>query len=205
LPVNTNAWNRRRYTFWAPLYDTVGRLFDGRREASIRLLDPRPGETVVIVGAGTGPDLRFIPNGCRVAATDLTAAMLVRARPRAGEGVHLAVMDGHSLALGSACADAAVLHLIVAVIPDPVRCLQEVARVLRPGGRVAVFDKFVRGRAPLSLRAVNVLTNTLMTDVTRSFEDILERAGVPLVVEQDRPAMLRGLFRHILLRKRADR
>ena len=111
-------------------------------------------------------------------------------------------MDGHDLAAPAASCDAVVLHLILAVIPDPVRCLQEAARVLRPGGRVVVFDKFSRTRRPGAvLRMVNLVTRTLFTDVTRSFEDIRERSGVGLRIEFDQPALLRGLFRHILLRK----
>lgn len=199
--INTNRWNKLRYSLWAPVYDLAGRGFDRKRRESLQLLAVRPGERVLIVGAGTGADLPFLPAGCTVVATDLTSAMLVQARPRRRDGVHLALMDGHQLALPGESFDAVVLHLIVAVIPDPVRCLQEVARVLRPGGRAVVFDKFVRGRAPLLLRAVNVVTRTLFTEVTRNFEDILARSGAQLAVEDNVPALFGGLFRRILLRK----
>jgi len=95
-----------------------------------------------------------------------------------------------------------VLHLILAVIADPVGCLQEAAQALRPGGRLVVFDKFVRGeRVPLSLRALNLLAKPLFTDVTRRFEDILERSEAPLRVEHDAPALLGGFFRHLRLGK----
>lgn len=200
--VETNRWNRLRYTLWAPGYDLVGRLFDGQRRASLRLLDVQPGERVLLVGAGTGADLPFLPDGCRAVATDLTWAMLERARARVCRGVQLSIMDGHQLGVRSASCDAVVLHLIMAVIPDPVRCLREVARVLRPGGRAVVFDKFVRGgRPPIALRAANVVMSTLFTDITRNFEDILARADVPLRVERDEPAMFRGVYRRLLLRK----
>jgi phosphatidylethanolamine/phosphatidyl-N-methylethanolamine N-methyltransferase len=203
--VETNAWNRLRYTVWAPVYDMVGRRFDRRRQESLRLLDPRRGERVLIVGAGTGGDLPYLPPECVVIATDLTPAMLARARAHLREGIHLAIMDGHSLGARSASCDAVVLHLILAVIPDPSRCLQEAARVLRPGGRIVVFDKFIQSRRPpLVLRLMNVVTRTLFTDVTRRFEDILERSGAPLVVERDSPALFKGLFRHLLLRKPTD-
>jgi ubiquinone/menaquinone biosynthesis C-methylase UbiE len=168
----------------------------------LRILDPRPGERVLIVGAGTGADLQHLPPGLRVVATDLTPAMLARARSRVRDGTDLAVMDGHQLGVRTASVDAVVLHLILAVIPDPVRCLQEAARVLRPGGRIAVFDKFVRGRrAPPVLRVLNLVTNTLFTDVTRNFEDILGRSGAPLALERESAALFGGLFRHLLLRK----
>ena len=201
MTINTNRWNRLRYTLWAPVYDLVGRRFDRQRRDSLRLLDPRPGERVLIVGAGTGADLQHMPGGVRVVATDLTLAMLSRARPRVREGTSLAAMDGHQLGVRTASFDAVVLHLILAVIPDPVRCLQEAARVLRPGGRMVVFDKFVRGRPPLVLRVLNLATNTLFTDVTRNFEDILRRSATPLGIEREVPALFGGLFRHLLLRR----
>lgn len=202
MGLNTNRWNRVRYTVWAPVYDLVGQIFDRRRRESLRLLDTRPGERVLLVGAGTGADLPHLPPGCVVLATDLTPAMLARARPRLHDRSALAVMDGHQLGVATASCDAAVLHLILAVIPDPVRCLQEVARVLRPGGRVVVFDKFVRGgRPPALLRVVNVVTSSLFTDVTRNFQEILGKSGTPLVIEHDAPALLGGLFRYLLLRK----
>jgi ubiquinone/menaquinone biosynthesis C-methylase UbiE len=203
--IHTNAWNRIRYTVWAPVYDLVGRGFDRQRRESIRMLDLAAGERTLIVGAGTGADLPHIASGVTVVATDLTAAMLARARRRRGAPAHFAIMDGHRLAARDGAFDAAVLHLILAVLPDPVRCLQEVARVVRPGGRVAVFDKFVRGAPNLGMRALNVVTSTLFTDVTRSLEDILERAATPLAVEQDSPALLKGLFRRVLLRRTAGR
>jgi ubiquinone/menaquinone biosynthesis C-methylase UbiE len=204
MNVHTNRWNRLRYTFWAPLYDLVGRRFDRQRRESLQLLEVERGERVLLVGAGTGADLPYLPPDCTVLATDLTLAMLTQARRRLRPGMVLAIMDGHQLAVSDASFDAVVLHLVVAVIPDPVRCLQEVDRILRPGGRAVVFDKFVRGRRPgMLLRAINVVSGALFTDVTRNFEDILGRSGTRLTVEQDVPALFGGVFRRILLRKRS--
>ena len=202
MNFSSNRWTRLRYSIWAPVYDLVGGRFDGKRRESLRLLNVQAGERVLVVGAGTGGDLPYLPAACQVVATDLTFAMLARARSRARPGNHLAVMDGHQLALPTSSVDAVVLHLLLAVIPDPVRCLEEVERVLRPGGRAVIFDKFVRGtQPPLLLRAVNVVTRVLFTEVTRNLEQILVAAGSRLTVEYDASALLGGLFRMILLRK----
>src|SRR5687768_10945396 len=147
--LNTNTWNRIRYSAWAPFYDVVTGGFDRYRRESLARLQLSAGERVLLVGAGTGADLRHIPPSVMAVATDLTPAMLARAGKHQRPGVYLAIMDGHQLAVRSGSFDAVVLHLILAVIPDPVRCLKEAARVLRPQGRIVVFDKFVRSRPPI--------------------------------------------------------
>ncbi len=196
------SWNRKRYTLWAPFYDLAVRPFTHARRRSIQLLGAAPGARVLVVGAGTGEDLPLLPAALEVLAVDLTPAMLSRARVKARPGQRLEVMDGHALALDDASFDAVLLHLILAVIPDPALCLAEAARVTRAGGTVMVLDKFVGPGAGPSMmrRALNVITSALFTDITRSFENILASSGAPLVVEHSEPA-LRGLFRIVKLRR----
>jgi hypothetical protein len=70
---------------------------------------------------------------------------------------------------------------------------------------VVVFDKFVRTRRPpLALRALNVVIRVLFTDMTRQFEDILERSGADLAVVRDEPAFAGGLYRRLLLRRAGE-
>jgi phosphatidylethanolamine/phosphatidyl-N-methylethanolamine N-methyltransferase len=200
--LNLTAWNRVRYTAWAPLYDLMAR-FGRQRQRSIGLLGLQPGERVLLVGAGTGADLPLIPKGVSVLATDLTPAMLARAEPRVRPGIELRVMDGQALDLPDESFDAVILHLILAVIPDPVACLREAARVLKPDGRIAVFDKFLPdgARPTLPRRIVNAVSRTLFTDINRRMGDILSRSGAPLRVERDEAALMGGMFRVMVLRK----
>jgi len=88
MSFDATRWNRSRYTLWAPIYDFVAR-FGRQRRRSLALLDLRPGERVLLVGAGTGSDLPLIPPDVEVLATDLTPAMLDRARPRESQRLRL--------------------------------------------------------------------------------------------------------------------
>ena len=204
MAIDATRWNRIRYTVWAPVYDRVARrLARGRRRAH-ELAAIVPGERVLLDGAGTGLDLEMLPRGAEVTAIDITPAMISRLRARAGVlglQVSAEVADGHALPFPDASFDVVVLHLIVAVIPDPVACVLEAERVLRAGGRVSIFDKFVRDgeRPSIVRRAANVLTSAAATDITRSLEPIL--AETSLRVVRDVPAGFGGRFRAVVAEK----
>jgi ubiquinone/menaquinone biosynthesis C-methylase UbiE len=195
LAARGSAWERRRYALWAPLYDWVVAPLRRARRRSIEGLQLRAGERVLLVGGGTGEDLPFIPPGVFTLATDLTSAMLRRARAKAGPGHRLAVMDGHRLALPDGAFDAVVLHLILAVIPDPALCLAEASRALRPGGRITVLDKFVAAgqRPSAARRLLNRVTRPIATDITRRLDDIVRGSGIELQ-RRGEEAALGGLF-----------
>lgn len=163
------------------------------------------GERLLVVGIGTGEDLRVIPPGVLVVGIDLTPAMLSKARTKRRAGDTLLVMDATRLGFKDESFDAVLLSLVVAVVDDPARCLSEADRVLRAGGRAVVMDKFVpEGRRPSVMRrAANVALRVLFTDVTLAFGDLLRDSRASLVAERDEPFALGGAYRLILLRKPA--
>lgn len=186
-----------RWSLYAPVYDRLI-SFESQRRRAIEMLALQPGERVLVVGCGTGLDLPLLPAGAKVTAMDLTPAMVRRARVKAPEA-DIRVMDAQRLEFADGTFDAVVLHLIVAVVPDPLACMREAARVLKPGGRAGVFDKFARGRPSAARRVLNVVTRWFGTDITRNLGELASAAG--FAVEADEAAMLGGLFRVARLRK----
>lgn len=194
---------RASYTVIAPLYDVfVEQATRGARRRSLAALESLPPGDVLVDGIGTGLDLPALPSRHRYTGIDLTRAMLLRSLPRA-EGLDYRPVQGDAMALPFANArfDAAVLHLILAVVPDPARCLTEAARVLKPGAPVLVFDKFLRpGETAWLRRAANPLLRRMATRLDVVFEDVVAR--VPgLEVEADEPVLAGGWFRLIRLRR----
>ncbi len=159
---------------------------------------------MLLAGVGTGLDLPHLPAQHQYVGLDLNRAMLRRALPRA-ENVDFAPVQGDAqrLPFADASFDMAVLHLILAVVPEPADCFAEVARILRPGGQVLVFDKFLhRGQTALLRRLANPLLRRFATRLDVVFEDVLAAAPT-LQVLHDQPALAGGWFRMIRLRKSA--
>jgi len=203
LPYRENSMLRWSYSLIAPLYDLVvsGPLLRARTQ-SLRSLPADRASDVLLSGIGTGLDLPLLPKLHRYTALDFNAAMLQRARPRgAGLQMKWALGDSMALPFSDAHFDHVVLHLILAVVPQPGQCLSEAARVLKPGGTIVIFDKFLRPQQTALLRrALNPLSRRIATRMDVVFEDVL--GEVPQLIKvSDVPLLAGGWFRGIVLRK----
>lgn len=202
-PYRENPLLRHSYSLIAPFYDLViERPMREARLRSLRALPTDKAEEVLLSGVGTGLDLPLLPALHRYTALDFNAAMLSRAKPR-GVKLHLdwVLGDGMALPFADARFDHVVLHLIVAVVPQPEKCLREAARVLKPGGTIILFDKFLRPKQSAWLRrAFSLLTRHFATRMDVVFEDVL-RAAPGLEIISDEPMLAGGWFRGIVLRK----
>lgn len=204
MPLNTNWWNKIRYTFYVPIYDWVAKVFYQSRKLNIAELNIKSGERVLIVGGGTGLDIEFIPDNCEIVATDITPAMVSKMRKRpikANQHLSALIMDGQKLDFDDCSFDKIILHLIVAVIPDAQKCIYEAERVLKEGGKVSVFDKFVRkGDKPSFARKfANVFTAFLFSNIDRDIYALIN--GTHLKVKSDIDANLNGFMRRLILYK----
>ncbi len=201
----TNRGLRRAYTIWATIYDPLTRFLRWSRRRSIGLLDLRPCDSVLIVGCGTGADFEFLPRETQCVAVDLTPAMLRRAVAKVGDRrIRIEEMDAMDLHFPDNSFDKAVLHLILAVVPDPVRALREAERVTKPGGCLVILDKFWNRahRPPLLLRLANAILGGYVTAVNRNFHEIVDQTSLEIV--QEIPMGFGGLYYAYLLRKSAS-
>ncbi|WP_374772736.1 methyltransferase domain-containing protein [Streptomyces sp. NBC_01310] len=121
----------------------------------------RPGDRVLDAGCGTGRALTPLRAAVGPAGTvlgaDLTPQMLAAAQRdgRAAEGT-LLLADVARLPLRDGALDAVFAAGLIAHLPDPAANLRELARVVRPGGRLALFHPI--GRAALAARHGRELT-----------------------------------------------
>lgn len=204
---NTTAWNRVRYGLYAPIYDIVAdHVFRQPRRQSLSQVEWQPDMRVLLVGAGTGLDLPWLPDDIALYATDLSPAMVQRIRQRAerlGRKVQIAEMDAERLTYPDSHFDVVIMHLVLAVIPDPARGLSEAYRVLKDGGQLCVLDKFQSDERPAGFarRTLNAFTSAIATDITRQARPLLEDAG--FVIERDTPVLMGSLIRALLARKSA--
>jgi phosphatidylethanolamine/phosphatidyl-N-methylethanolamine N-methyltransferase len=203
LPYRENGMLKWSYSLIAPLYDAfIARPLLHARTQSLRALPAIRAENILLSGVGTGLDLPLLPTLHRYTALDFNVAMLARAMPR-GAGMQVSWVLGDSMALPFAEGhfDHAVLHLILAVVPQPARCLSEAARVLKPGGTLIIMDKFLRPQQiALMRRALNPLSRRIATRMDVVFEEVL-REVPQLNKVSDVPLLAGGWFRGIVLQK----
>lgn len=204
MPINNNLINKIRYTVYTPIYDQLTKTLEDSRKSSIESLNIQSGANVLIVGAGTGLDFNYLNENTHVTATDLTPSMVNQIKKRCRQthpDAHILVMDGHHLDFEDERFDVVILHLILAVIPDPYKAIKEVERVLKPNGKIAIFDKFIPHQQKISLRRkmVNQITKLLFSDINRNLEKIVATTSLEII--SNKPANFNGIFRKVLLKK----
>lgn len=135
---------------WRPV---LGRLLIGastgdERRTAFELLELGPGDRVLDVGSGPGNFSRaFARAGGRVVGLDASATMLAQA-VRAGGGVEYVRGDAAELPFRDATFDAVCCFAALYFIEQPLRAITEMARVLAPGGRIALLSSVSRGPLP---------------------------------------------------------
>jgi len=121
------------------------------RQVTVRAAETGPGARVLDCATGTGDlALAFRRSGAEVVGTDFSAPMLVQAREKAraaGLDVTFEAADALALPYPDASFEVASISFGIRNVDDPVQCLREMGRVVKPGGKVLVLE-FGQPRGP---------------------------------------------------------
>jgi len=142
------------YKRYAPVYDALfGAIFHPARETIVQALDPRPGQRILEVGVGTGLSLSLYPEHARVTGIDLCKEMLDKARTRVREQnldqvEALLEMDAEDMQFPDSSFDKVVAMYVVSVAANPLKLVDEMRRVCKPGGDIFIVNHF-RSNSPV--------------------------------------------------------
>jgi demethylmenaquinone methyltransferase / 2-methoxy-6-polyprenyl-1,4-benzoquinol methylase len=171
----------------APRYDVANEVLSlgihrRWRSKAVKLSGVLPGQAVLDCATGTG-DLAFalkraVGAAGRVVGTDFCEEMLAEAPKKAqrlGLDVKFEVADAMALPYGDRLFDCSTIAFGIRNVDDPVKCLREMARVVRPGGKVVVLE-FGQPGGPFGAlfrfysRAVMPFVGSLLTGQRAAYE-----------------------------------
>lgn len=144
---------RRRYDRVAPIYDAMEWFMERLSLSRWRpdLWERVEGDNVLEVGVGTGKSFKHYPRDRQITAIDISPKMLEQAERRArklGVDVRLLEGDAQALPFEDSSFETVVTTCVFCSVPDPVRGLREIHRVLAPGGQLLMLEH-VLSRKPV--------------------------------------------------------
>lgn len=139
----------KTYNQGAADYDAImQRYWHIDREPLIASLQLSPDQSVLDAAVGTGLNLAAYPAGVQVVGVDLSEQMLEQARQKSVKAdIALKLMNLENLEFPENSFDAAASGFTLCVLADPVRALQEILRVTKPGALIAIVD-YCKSRDP---------------------------------------------------------
>jgi phosphatidylethanolamine/phosphatidyl-N-methylethanolamine N-methyltransferase len=157
-----NDFVERVYDKIAKVYDlTFGPTLHPGRLIALERMGIKAGDKVLEVGVGTGINVALYPEHCQVTGIDFSALMLEKAHERVVKkgvtNVRLQEMDAANLTFADDSFDIVYAPYVISVVSDPVRVVNEMRRVCRPGGKIVILNHF-RSRTPVVARVERAIS-----------------------------------------------
>lgn len=155
---------------------------DLRRGAHKKALFRRIHGRTLFLAIGTGLDIRHLPIGPVIVAVDISSAMIEKSRRRAeafAGNLELVQGDATSLCFADGSFDTVVTSCTMCSVPRPARAFSELYRLLRPGGRLLMFEH-VRSSNPILgavLDSMTIATRRRGTEMNRDTLSTAVKAG----------------------------
>ena len=144
----------KAYRRWAGVYDTAfGRISASARRRAVDMVNRLPGRDVLEVGVGTGLSLPHYRSDKRITGIDLSREMLEKAHERVDRERLLNVaalheMNAEATDFSKGSFDIIVGMFVASVVADPRGLLNEMRRLVRPGGSILLVNHFIAEKGP---------------------------------------------------------
>lgn len=160
---------------------------------------------ILEVGVGTGKNISYYPHKAEVTAIDISGGMLERAKSKIqGYADFLVLMqaDVMNLPFKDEKFDSAVSTFVFCSVPNPVKGLKEIYRVLKPEGKMYLLEHVLSENRLISLweEFHNPITSRLFGfNVNRNTRRNLEMAGFKII--EDKKLAMKDVFRFFIVHK----
>src|SRR3989338_2180968 len=199
--MTTTIKSKEKYNHIARVYDLHSKLAEKMWFAAWRrkFFSPLQG-TILEVGIGTGKNIEFYHEKANVIGIDFSEKMLEKARERlmksGKSNISLQQMDVENLTFKDNSFDYVVTSCVFCSVPDPLKGLQEIRRVLKPTGRFVMIEHVLSKNPAIALleQILNPLaTFSMGANVNRNTKQNIINAGMEII--EDKNLALYDIFR----------
>ena len=210
--MSENNKIKKRYDRIAPVYDSLelimekGKMEDWRQNLWQKVENKidKDGMRLLEAGVGSGKNIEYYPNGLEIHAIDFSPKMLKEAEKKAKKykkEVKLLEMDIQDLNFEDNYFDLIVSSCVFCSVPDPIKGLEELKRVLKKDGRIIMLEH---------MRSQNKFVGKMMdlfnwvslyiwgANINRKTIENIEKAGLKLVEVND---LMSDIVKRIELKK----
>ncbi|MGF7398952.1 methyltransferase domain-containing protein [Thermoanaerobacterium thermosaccharolyticum] len=191
--MNRTEIIKRRYERIAKYYDLMESLMEssGGKRWRKMLWSEVSGNTILEAGIGTGSNILYYPEGKKIYGIDFSPKMVEIAKDKAkryGKDVDIRVMDIENLEFNDSTFDAIVTSCVFCSVPDPIKGLKELKRVLKNDGKLFMLEH-VRSKKQIIGTLMDILNpltvNTWGANINRDTVKNLKISGFKILKEEN--------------------